>query len=96
MHLAPIYLERGEKEHATELEREGAELLGELDEGESWQGVVRYNLACHYALVGEVAEALEKLGESLALNPSLTEWSQEDPDLASIREEPDYLALYGK
>ena len=96
MHLAPIYVERGEKEYATELQREGAELLGELDEGESWQGLVRYNLACHYALVGEVTEALEKLREALGLNPGLTEWSQEDPDLASIREEPDYQALYGK
>ena len=71
-------------------------MLGELGGGESWQGLRRYNRACHYALVGGAAEALEKLGEALELNPGLTEWSREDPDLVSIREEPGYQALYAK
>lgn len=96
MHLGPIHIERGEKEYATELQEEAAKLLWELDESESWQGLVRYNLACHYALVGEVERAIEELGEALELNPGLTEWSKEDPDLASIREEPGCLALYAE
>ena len=94
MHLGPLLIERGEKEYATELQEKAAKLLSELDESQSWQGAVRYNLACHYALAGETETAIEELREALELNPELTEWSKEDSDLASIREEPDYEALY--
>jgi tetratricopeptide (TPR) repeat protein len=94
MHLGPLFIERGEKEYATELQEEAAKLLLELDESQSWQGVVGYNLACHYALAGETKIAIEKLREALELNPELTEWSKEDSDLASLREEPGYIALY--
>ena len=94
MHLGPLLVERGEKEYATELQEEAARLLSELDENQSWQGTARYNLACHYALAGETETAIEKLREALELNPELTEWSKEDADLAAIREEPGYKALY--
>jgi tetratricopeptide (TPR) repeat protein len=94
MHLCPLLLERGDKEYATQLQKEAAKLLSELDESESWQGIVRYNLACHYALAGETETAIEKLREALELNPELIEWSKEDSDLSSIREEPGYVALY--
>ncbi len=94
VHLEPVLIERGEKEYATELRKEAAELLSELDESQNWQGLVRYNLACHYALAGEAETAIEKLQQALELNPELTEWSKEDSDLASIREEPGYVALY--
>jgi len=94
MHLDPLLLQRGDKEYATDLQEEVAKLLGELDDSQNWQGLVRYNLACHHALAGETETAIEKLREALELNPKLTEWSKEDPDLASLREEPGYLALY--
>jgi len=94
MHLDPLLIERGEKEYATQLQEKAAKLLSELDESQSWQGSVRYNLACHYALAGETEAAIEELREALELSPELTEWSKEDSDLASIREEPDYKALY--
>ena len=76
------------------MQEKTAKLLSELDESQSWQGVVRYNLACHYALAEETATAIEQLREALRLNPELTEWSKEDSDLASLREEPGYKALY--
>jgi hypothetical protein len=95
MHLGPVYIARGEKALATQLMEEAAALLRELDDGTNWQGLVRYNLACHYALVGEAGRALQGLGEALELNPGLTEWSKEDPDFACIRGDPGYLALYG-
>ncbi len=94
MHLGPLLVERGEKEYATQLQEKAAKLLSELDESQSWQGTMRYNLACHYALAGETETALGKLREALELNPELTEWSKEDADLASLREEPGYKALY--
>jgi tetratricopeptide (TPR) repeat protein len=94
MHLGSLLLERGDKEYATELQEKTAKLLWELDDSQSWQGLVQYNLACHYALAGETGTAIEKLREALELNPELTEWSKEDADLASLREEPGYKALY--
>lgn len=94
IHLGPALVECGEKEYAKQLQEDAAKLLLELDESQSWQGVVRYNLACHYALAGETETAIERLREALELNPELTEWSKEDSDLASLREEPGYKALY--
>jgi hypothetical protein len=55
---------------------------------------VKYNLACHYALLGAKAEAIRELRESLALNPGPIDWSRQDPDLDAVRGEPGYQALY--
>lgn len=96
MHLGPIYVERGEKEYATRMQEEAAKLAVDLAEDKDWQGVVQYNLACHYATVGETAKAIESVGQALELSPGLVEWSKQDPDLTSIREEPGYLALYAE
>jgi tetratricopeptide (TPR) repeat protein len=93
MHLAPMLVERGEQAYATELQEQAARLLGELDESKDWQGVVRYNLACHYALMGETHSAIEKLAQAFELNPTLVQASKQDSDLVSIRDEPGYRAL---
>jgi tetratricopeptide (TPR) repeat protein len=93
-HLAQLYMARGQGGYATKLQEEAAALLAELSENSSWQGIIRYNLACHYALIGETDRAIEGLREALLLNPELTEWSKQDSDLASIRDAPGYQALY--
>lgn len=93
-HLAQLYVERGEREYATQLQEMAAEWLASLDDSPGWQGVTIYNLACHYALSGEKEKAIAKLGKALQLNPDLIEWSKQDPDFASIREEPAYRSLY--
>jgi tetratricopeptide (TPR) repeat protein len=94
IHLGHIYLGRGDAEYATELQETAAAALLELDRSHTWQGTVRYNLACHYALIGDGERAISGLREALELNPGLKEWSREDPDFTCIREEPAYLALY--
>jgi len=94
LHLAQYYTDRGEAHYATELWEEAAVLLPQLDDSPTWLGTTRYNLACHYALSGQHERAISELREALQLNPDLTEWSKEDPDFASIREDPDYQALY--
>jgi tetratricopeptide (TPR) repeat protein len=93
-HLAQLYVERGKRDVATQIQETAAELLASLDDSPNWRGVTIYNLACHYALSGEREKAIAKLGEALQLNPDLTEWSKQDPDFASIREEPAYRSLY--
>lgn len=94
LHLAQYYTDRGEAHYATELWEEAVTLLTQLDDSPTWLGTTRYNLACHYALSGQHERAISELHEALQLNPDLTEWSKEDPDFASIREDPDYQALY--
>jgi hypothetical protein len=96
MHLGPIYVERGDEVYATKLQEEVAALLRELDGDEGWQGVVLYNLACHHALVGDTACALDELKDALKLSPELVAWSKEDPDLAPLREEAGYQELYAE
>jgi len=93
MHLCPYYAERGQEAYADALQEEALGLLGGLDEGAGWQGTVRYNLACHYALSGRKEAALARLGEALALNPGLRDWARQDTDLDSLRQEPGYLQL---
>jgi tetratricopeptide (TPR) repeat protein len=93
-HLAQLYVERGKRDVATQIQETAAELLASLDDSPNWRGVTIYNLACHYALSGEREKAIAKLGEALQLNPDLTEWSKQDPDFASIREEPTYRSMY--
>jgi len=93
-HLAQLYVERGKRDVATQIQETAAELLAALDDSPNWRGVTIYNLACHYALSGQREKAIAKLGEALQLNPDLTEWSKQDPDFDSIREEPAYRSLY--
>lgn len=94
MHLSRIYAESGNKEYADRLQMRAASDLLELGGGPEWEGTVKYNLACHYALSGETEKAIRGLKEALELNPDLTDWSKEDPDFAAIREETEYKALY--
>ncbi|MGD2253970.1 MAG: ClbS/DfsB family four-helix bundle protein [Anaerolineales bacterium] len=93
-HLASMYTARGQGELAARIQEDGGKLLLELDDSDDWRGLTLYNLACAYALSGKTENAVANLAESLKLRPDLTEWSKEDPDFASIRDEPDYLALY--
>ena len=56
-----------------------------FDNSPTWHGVVQYNLACQYALLGQPESAIHALRQALQLNPDLLEWSKQDPDLDSIR-----------
>jgi len=96
MHLAQIYLEAGNSDYATALQLYTVEKVGTLDDSPGWQGTLKYNLACHYALAGEREKAIAGLREALELNPGLLEWSKQDTDLDSIREDPAYKAIYAE
>ena len=93
-HVAEFHRNRGNREQAGRVLGEMSRSMAGLDDGPAWRGAVKYNLACHYSLLGATAEAIHELQESLALNPGLTDWSKEDPDLDGIRGEPEYQALY--
>lgn len=94
VHLSEFYQSQGDRRRAGDLIGELARSTEPLDDAPVWKGVVRYNLACMHALKGENEAAVGELARALALNPALTEWSQQDPDLDGIRGEPAYAAIY--
>lgn len=93
-HLTEYYSKRGDSNYAIKIGEKSAELLLQLSDNPSWLGIIKYNLACCYAISDQQEKAIIKLKEALKLNSDLTEWSKEDPDLAPIRELPEYQSLY--
>lgn len=94
IHLAEWFIKKGNKTQAAHMYQDSTNQLMALDDSPDWQGVIRYNNACSFSLLGDKETAISELGEALKLNPGLTEWSQEDPDFDSIRGEAGYKALY--
>jgi tetratricopeptide (TPR) repeat protein len=92
--ITEFYVERGDMGSATQIQEEMVQRLPALDDSSGWHGVVIYNLVCFHAISGQKEKAIAGLAEALSLNPDLVEWSKQDPDLDSIREEPAVQALY--
>jgi tetratricopeptide (TPR) repeat protein len=93
-HYALIYRQLGLPQEALRLQERMLQVLDGVSSHPEWLGVGRYNLACAYALQGERGQALQRLAEALRLRPDLVEWSKQDPDFASLRDDPGYRALY--
>jgi hypothetical protein len=60
-HLASLYTEFGDIQHASEIHEEIVTSLNELDDDPEWIGILRYNLACHYSLCGDTERAVSIL-----------------------------------
>ncbi len=58
--------------------------------------VVHYNLACSYALVGKVDQAIQTLERAIALGYHDCTYLEHDPDLEGIRRDPRFQALLGR
>ncbi|HTX19315.1 MAG TPA: protein kinase [Bacteroidota bacterium] len=52
-----------------------------------------YNAACFYANIGDKPAALQTLKKALTAGYGFHEWTKRDPDLDSIRNEPEYLEM---
>lgn len=84
----------GMADHVTGIQEQFAQMMEELDDSDQWRGTTKYNLACYYALDGNSEAALETIQEAILQNPSLLEWSKQDSDLDSLRDLPEFQALY--
>jgi hypothetical protein len=93
-HLANYYVQHGRPGRARELQEKVAEALIRFDSSPRSRALALYNLACFCALDGEKHRAIELLREALPLREDLIEWSKQDSDLDSLRELPEYQALY--
>lgn len=77
--------------------------LGQAEQGLHWaeqalaidpeDAGVRYNVACLYALEGEVDKAIDCLEDAIDVGFGNKGWIEQDPDLASIREHPRFQGL---
>ena len=60
-------------------------------------GRIRYNAACAYAQMGMADEAIAELRGALRNIPGyVADWPRHDPDLASLRDHPEFMRLFGK
>jgi hypothetical protein len=96
LHLAELYAKYGQVDHATEMQESLVPPLLALSDSPRWRSATLYNLACYYALAGMKDKAIAKLGEAFQIDSSLVEWSKEDPDLNSLRDDPACQALYSQ
>jgi adenylate cyclase len=55
--------------------------------------VMLYNAACMYVSLGESDRALDALRQAVESGYTNFGWMQNDPDLMSLREHPDFVAL---
>jgi len=77
--------------------------LGERDKALEWgeralqlapeDSGVRYNVACIFAIEGEIERAIDCLEEALRAGFANQDWVDNDPDLDSLRNEPRFKAL---
>ena len=86
---ASPYAERGDYERALEIVREGLEARPD-------HPVLLYNVACFAALAGDRDEALAQLRRSAELDDRVPEWARRDDDFASLRDDPEFLAIAGE
>jgi len=56
-------------------------------------GIVRYNLACYWALAGHVKPAITHLTQAFESQPSLRDRVAAESDFDPIREHPDFQAI---
>ena len=70
--------ELGETGEALRTLRQGPETLQE-------DAVYHYNAACYLAVLGHMKEAKSSLQTAMALDESLREYADTDPDLAALR-----------
>lgn len=76
----------GRKEEAV---REGTKALV-LSPGDP---VMLYNAACLYVSLGETSRALDALRQAIDAGYTNLGWMQNDPDLVSLRDSPEFVAL---
>ena len=55
-----------------------------------------YSLACSLALVSKPKEALESLNQAISLGYRDVEWLSKDPDLESLKDDSEFVALVGQ
>jgi hypothetical protein len=92
-HMAELYVEKNDYLLAERLMTEATQGILSLTDEPDTLASLPYNLACFFAINGRSDQAIEQLEQVLPSRPDLMEWSKEDTDLDSIRQDSRYLTL---
>ncbi len=92
-HLCLRYLKIGDQATVSQLQETALREVIEVDDSPLLRSLALYDHACLLAQSGSVDQAIALLSEILPGSPDLAEWSRKDPDLASLHNDPRYLAL---
>jgi serine/threonine protein kinase/Flp pilus assembly protein TadD len=55
---------------------------------------ILYNAACTYAVLGKKEQVLDLLRRALAMGYSNNDWPRQDPDLASVHNDPEFMKMF--
>jgi hypothetical protein len=94
MHIQYTFVREGMAEAAIKNADKAYKMAEALDSSEGGQGRNLYNKACSYALAGHKAEAIPMVVKAVKLAPDLLEWSKQDSDLESLRDDPQFMTIY--
>ena len=86
-HFAQYYLDRCDLLRARSIYESWTNRVVKTEAPDEAKGQVLYNLACFYALDGQLEKASTTLQQALTLAPRLREWSRSDPDLIALRDQ---------
>ncbi len=84
--LAELVSKKGQVKRAVELDRKLTDLLPH-------DPLARYNLACSLARAGRPKEAIDTLSQAILLGYDDLAHLEVDPDLDSLRNDPEFLEL---
>ena len=90
-HMVEYRLKYGEPDRAVEVYEAFSQQVMAIS---SWEVNHHYNLACLYALAGQPHKAIPPLRAAFDLRPEMMEWAKQDSDLAPLRGDPDFEALF--
>lgn len=92
-HLAERFIERGQMERAIALREQAAAALDTFSEFPELAAAPHYNLARHYASIGQSEHALDELRRALTWNPALAPYAPTEPEFEPSRHEAAFVAL---
>lgn len=92
-HIADYWLFRDNQSRAEALIKDVIQMTVSIN-GEEGRTTATYNLACFYARTDRAQEALALLPNVFQKSPGLKKWATEDTDLATLHNDPAFLALY--
>jgi tetratricopeptide (TPR) repeat protein len=94
MHIQYAYMREEMTDAAVESADKAYNLVEQLDSSDVARGRNLYNKACSYALAGRRVDAIPMVVEAVKMAPNLLEWSKQDSDLDSLRDDPQFKAIY--
>ncbi|MGB3716649.1 MAG: ClbS/DfsB family four-helix bundle protein [Candidatus Promineifilaceae bacterium] len=92
-HVAVLYAQQGDMAYANQIQEQAAKHQTRLSVSDELRGTVLYNLGCHYAVTGQRDKALINIGQGLKFYPVLSKWATDDPDLATLHDDPEFLSM---